>query len=260
MNRSTLIRFALGLALVSASIAAGAQNSLQIIPLRHRTVDQVLPLLQPLVEPGGTISGQSNQLFVRTSPANLAELQRALESIDQPARRLQVSVRFDDGFAASRSDVQASGRIGSGGANVELRADGSRTTGDERVDQRVLVQEGGRATILTGQSRPLRQRQIIQTPAGPVPQEITVVQELTTGFEIVPRVSGDRVFVDVLAQRAQADVQRGVATTAAGRLGEWFELGAVATDASRDARGIGSFSRSASGETRRVWIRVDALP
>jgi len=33
-----------------------AQQALEIIPLRHRTVDQVLPALQPLVEPGGALT------------------------------------------------------------------------------------------------------------------------------------------------------------------------------------------------------------
>jgi hypothetical protein len=116
-------------------------------------------------------------------------------------RRLQVSVRFD-GAAAG-----------------------------ERVDQRVQVMDGGRATILTGQSRPVRQRQYIQTPAGVVSQEVTVVQETTAGFEVIPRLSGDRVSMEIVSSRT--------ASTASGRVGEWFELGAI-------------------GGTR-VWAKVETL-
>ncbi len=39
-----------------------------------------------LLEPGGVLSGQSNQLIVRTSPRNLAEIRAALDAIDTPAR------------------------------------------------------------------------------------------------------------------------------------------------------------------------------
>src|SRR5678816_2921450 len=75
---------------------AAAPGSLEVFPLRHRTADQVLPALRPLMEPGATLTGQGTQLIVRTSPGNLAELRRALDDLDRPLRRLQISVRFDD--------------------------------------------------------------------------------------------------------------------------------------------------------------------
>ena len=96
MNRRTLIRFAV-LALFAST--ACAQNALEIISLRYRTAEQVLPSLRPLLEPGGTISGQGSQLFVRASPANLSDLRLALEVLDTPPRRLLISVRFGDEHA-----------------------------------------------------------------------------------------------------------------------------------------------------------------
>jgi hypothetical protein len=143
---------------------------------------------------------------------------------------------------------------------VDIRAQDSRSSAEERVDQRVQVLEGARATIYTGQSRPVRQRQFIQTPAGVVSQEVTVVQDLATGFEVVPRVSGTAVTIEVLTSRQIGDGAARAASTASGRLGEWFELGSVAQSATREERGIASSSRSSGGETRRVWVRVDALP
>ena len=86
--------------LVPVAAAVCAQQTFEVIPLRHSTVDQVLPVLRPLLEPGGTLSGHSGQLIVRASPRNVEELRRALESIDRPRRRLQISVRFDDSDAA----------------------------------------------------------------------------------------------------------------------------------------------------------------
>src|SRR5438876_1706788 len=245
MNRGAVIRFAVSLLI--AIPAAVAQNALEIIALRHRTAEQVIPALQPLLDPGATLSGQGAQLFVRASPANLAELRRALDSIDRPQKRLLISVRFDQALDAASRGIDASGR---------LRAEDSRTRAEERVDQRVQALEGARATIYTGESRPVRQRQFIQTPAGVISQEVTVVQETTSGFEVIPRVVGDTVQVQIAQQR----VGSAAATTASGRLGEWFELGSVAMTAARDDRGIASASRASGGETRRVWIRVDEVP
>jgi len=243
MNRSALIRFAVLLLVASTAMA---QNALEIITLRHRTAEQVIPGLRSLLEPGATLTGQGNQLFVRTSPANLDDLRLALGALDQPQRRLLISVRFDAASDIASRSLDASGRIGGRDSQVEIRAQDSRSQAAERVDQRVQALDGARAMIYTGASRPLRQRQYIQTPAGVVSQEVTVVQELASGFEVIPRVVGDRVQVEVAQQRSSAASYQRAGTTASGRLGEWFELGSVVM--------------SAGGETRRVWIRVDELP
>ena len=95
-----------------------AQQGLEIIALRHRTVEQVLPVLQSLVEPGGTLSGSRGQLFLRASPANVAEIKRALEAIDRPSRRLEILVRFDDAQDRSRRELGASGAISNRGSSV----------------------------------------------------------------------------------------------------------------------------------------------
>jgi hypothetical protein len=242
MNRSALVRLAF-IALVA--LPAAAQNSLEIIGLRHRTAEQVIPVLKPLVEPGGTLSGQGTQLFVRTSPANLSELRRALESIDRPAKRLQVSVRFDDASSRSRR-----------GIGVREGIQDSSRSREERVDQRIQVLDGGRAMIFTGPQKTVTQRQMIQTPAGVVSQPVTVVQDMTSGFEVVPRVAGRDVQVEIL-QRSNTQQ---AASTASGRVGEWFELGSVAMSGNRDERSLTGMRSSQSSETRRVWIKVDELP
>jgi type II secretory pathway component GspD/PulD (secretin) len=245
------------LTLVLALVAQLAcAQALEVISLRYRTADQVLDTLRPLVEPGGVLTGQGSQLIVRASAANIAQIRRALDAIDRPQRRLQVSVRFDDAGEASRRELGASGTISNRGARVEVRGEDSQARAGERVDQRVQVMDGGRATILTGQSQPVRQRQFIQTPSGVVSQEVTVVQETTSGFEVVPRVSGRTATVEIFASRAGSTTASSVAS---GPLGEWFELGAIAGSAARDERGIGSASRATSTESRRVWVKVEAL-
>jgi type II secretory pathway component GspD/PulD (secretin) len=121
--------------LACGAAAAGAQHALEIIPLRSRTVEQVLPVLQPLVEPGGTLSGARNQLFLRASPGNVAEIRRALEAIDRPSKRLQISVRFDDALEREQRDIAVSGAVSSSGrARFAASAEDQRGASAERVD------------------------------------------------------------------------------------------------------------------------------
>lgn len=253
MNRRHLVRLVLAIFLGAMAHAPRAQQALEIIPLRHRTVEQVLPALQPLLEPGATLSGSRGQLFLRASPSNADDIKRALAVIDRPARRLQISVRLDDALDRERRDVQASGSVGSGGVRFSGSAQDSRTNSGERVDQRVQVLEGSGAYIAAGQSRPLR------LPDG------TEIQELATGFEVVPRLAGGGVALEIAQQRESPGQRPGViegqrvATTVHARLGEWVEIGATSQAAARDDRGIGSANSRRATESRRVWVKVEAL-
>ena len=247
MHLTPVIRFALYVALALLATHASSQNALEIIPLRHRTADQVLPALQPLMEPGATLSGQGTQLFVRASPANLAELRRALEAIDRPLRRLQISVRLDDALERAARDVEASGRISSNrGGSFELQAQDAQRAGAERVTQRVQVLEGGRAFIYTGQSTPIF--------------DGSVTRETASGFEAVPRLAGGGVLVEIAQRRDTSGQQQALATTVSGRLGEWLDVGGAMESAARSDRGIAAARASQSAQSRRVWLKVEALP
>jgi hypothetical protein len=235
-------------AIVAALLGAVAfpgsgQQALEIIPLRHRTVEQVLPVLRPLLEPGATLTGQRGQLIVRTSPDNLAHLRQALAAIDRPLRRLQISVRFQEATRSEDQEIAAGGRIGHRGARIDVYARDAQGAGAERVDQRIQVLEGGRAHIMAGQTTPL--------PGG--------VWDTGTGFEAVPRLAGDTVLLDIAPQKQSLEGQQRMATTVSARLGEWFEVGTAVSQAAREDRGIASRSRSASTASQRIWLKVEEL-
>jgi type II secretory pathway component GspD/PulD (secretin) len=239
MNRCNLVRLVLAALFTAFIPASNAQQALEIIPLRYRTVEQVLPSLQPLLEPGATLSGSRGQLFLRASPSNADEIKRALAVIDRPAKRLQISVRFDDALERERRDLQASGSIGSGGVRFRGSAQDSRTSTGERVDQRVQVLEGSQATIFAGRSNGY--------------------QDLASGFAVVPRLSGGLVHLEIVQQH-QAGLQgQRLSTSTTARLGEWTELGGVAQSSARDDRSIGSAGGRRASESRQVWVKVETL-
>ena len=114
---------------------------------------------------------------------------------------------------------------------LSIRFDNAR-----EASQTVKAVDGMPAIVTVGSSRPVQERHYIPSPAGPIPQVVTTVQESTAVIELIPRVLDDQVLVEISRQPVKRS----------GRLGEWFELGNIAV--------------SAGGETRRVWIRVDERP
>lgn len=182
----------------------------------------------------------------------------------QSPRQVAISVRFDDAGQASQRDLGASGRISNRGSEVELRAQDARSAREQGITQRVLVLDGGRATLFVGQSSPMVQQQTIQTPAGTIGQRTIVVQQSGTGIEVSPRLSGDRVFLEIGAQNERMDARGGVegqrlATSVMGRLGEWFEISGAVERASRADRGIAYSSEARSSSARRVWVKIDEV-
>jgi hypothetical protein len=238
--------------LLLAWATAVAQGSLEVIELRHTTAEQVLPALRPLLEPGGVLTGQRNQLIVRTGPRNLEELRRALAVLDAPARRLMISVRFDRADVASDSSVEADARISNRGSRVEGTLADFRSSGTERVDQRLQVLEGGRAFIAQGTRRPLQMRDGV------------LIQDIATGFEVVPRVAGSEVILEVAPQRqspgAAGSVRTlGSATTVRARLGEWVALAGIDEASVREERGLASHSRRGGESSGRIWVKVEEV-
>jgi hypothetical protein len=232
-----------------ATGAVLAQGTLEVIPLRHATVEQVLPALRPLLEPGGVLTGQRNQLIVRTSPRNLEELRRALAALDRPARRLEILVRFDSAGVEERSEVGVEADISRQSSRVVVRAGEARSSAGERVDQRLRVLEGGRAYLATGSSFPLQHRDGVD------------IRETATGFEVIPRLSGSMVILEVAPQRQSPGTLPGsvdstrAATTVRARLGEWVELAGVDTG----EQSFGPGARRQGTGSRRVWVRVDEV-
>ena len=128
------------------ALAASAQQ-MEIIELRSKNVEEVLPALLPLVEPGGTLTGMNNQLFLKASPRNRAEIKRALASIDTPTRRLIIRISQNRQAEDSARGGEASGQVVLGGtrrSNVEARVWDTKSVRGESALQMVQTVEGGR--------------------------------------------------------------------------------------------------------------------
>ena len=74
------------------AVAVAQQSVLEVIDIKYRNAQEVLPILQPFVAKDGSISALNNQLIVRTTPQNLAELHKILDGIDKRPRRLVITV------------------------------------------------------------------------------------------------------------------------------------------------------------------------
>jgi hypothetical protein len=276
----------LALCLALALGAARAEQTvLEVIPLKYRTVEEVIPVLRPMLPASATLSGMGSKLIVRTTPSSMAEVKQMLAALDAAPRRLVISVRQDADLDRSRRGGQVSGRLEVGDSvsvrvpgsptppgaaaqvnGVRAKVYGSETLRTDQVSQQVQVMEGGRALVRVGQSVPVSNAQLVDTPDGRRVLRSTEYRDVDSGFYVVPRVNGDQVTLEISTaadslqspRSAAVNVQR-VQTVVTGRLGEWIELAGIDQHSAQREDALLARSDDARRDARRVLLRVDEV-
>lgn len=146
-------------------LAQAQKTVLEVIDLRYRNAQEVLPLLQSFVVKEGSINALDNRLVVRTTPQNLAELKQILAGIDRRPRQLRITVTQDIDRTVSARRGEVSGTIGTGDTVSTGRAKGkvlnSANADVQRNGQTVTVMEGNSAYISVGQTVPVVTNRVI---------------------------------------------------------------------------------------------------
>lgn len=240
-------------------------QQIEIIQLKHRRAEDLLPNLRAFLEPGGALTGQGYQLFVRASAANTQQLRQLVATLDRAPRQLIVTVRQD------RADERASRVVGADGSvtystrritgNANVQAGDSRTVGTADATQTIRVIEGDRAYVAIGTSIPLTFRRWVVNQSGISEAQGTVFYDAVTGFYARPQLAGDAVTVELAPEQTSftggALEHARLSTTVRGRLGEWIPVGGA--DMREDSR-AGAFAAapdSAQATQRGVWLKVE---
>lgn len=246
-------------------------QSLQIIDLRHRPAEDLLPLLQPFVEPGGALSGRGSQLFLRASPANARQILDLLATLDRAPRQLLITVRQDRDSEESRRALRADGSVvidsrrgsvGSSGA-VTIESSNSRTTTSRNTGQSIRVLEGGRATLSIGTAIPFTFRQYVAGPQGLTALDTTTYYEAVTGFAVRPLLAGEVVTLELAPVdttiSARGPERAQLMTRVQGRLGEWIAVGDADLREQAQRRGSSGTDTRLATSSRGVWVKVESL-
>lgn len=272
-------------------ISFPACAELEVVTLQHRNAQDVLPIIQPLMDKDGVASGINNQLILRTSPHNLAEIKKLLEQIDTAPRRLKITVMQNVDSETVRRLTEVSGNI-SLGSDARIRMRGGRDDGGltaeavqgadrvrarvystrsleaDKKTQQIQVLEGGRARVSVGQSVPYTQHQVVRSPWKTQVIEDTQYREVSSGFYVLPRLNGDRVTLEISAQNDTLTPNSGnqtttrmqqMNTTVSGRLGEWLVLGDTFQQTEGDGSTVSTRSLSSANEQRNVLLMVEEI-
>jgi len=252
------------------------QPALETILVKNRPAEDLVPVLEPLVGPGGSLAAFGSRLIVKAAPAAMREIKDLVAKLDVVPRSLWITVR-------QSRDTESSGRqVGaSGGVVVERRPDGRGTTttrtevrgafgqGSSSESGKDLHQiravEGRPAQIYVGREVAVPQAVVVPGPAGPEVVRGTVQQEADTGFSATAWLSGDFVTLEIRTRGDRIDdvgrlEYQQLKATVNGRLGEWISLGGLERSETTSDRGLLSRARSRWDELRSVSVKVEEVP
>lgn len=275
LPRRQAIRFLLVICLLVPGTVQAA--SLVTLQLHNRPATEVIPIIEPMLAPGDVITGHGYKIFLRASAQTVADVKAMLEALDNAPKMLRISVFQGSRQSLKRLDISGSLRIdGSDGGvsigNPDSSGAGSidYSSGDTRagVDatrqnqdreggplHQVRVAEGNEAFIQTGARVPYY--------GG---DDGTVLQNVTTGFYVLPRIHGNRVTLEVrpfknsLSKSHSGTIDTQSAnTTLHGGIGKWLQVGGVSEHSSYTQSGNATYSSGSSNREDSIWIRADLL-
>lgn len=276
-------------ALMTLSPVLAADMELEVIDLRHRPADEIVPLVKPFVVDGGSVTGKDYRLIIRSTGKNIDEIKTLLTDLDTALRELIVYVSTDAEAIRAEQSIAVQGRIGNdsgeirggtsgdeqtividsgqqveGGASGGSRVYSTRSRSREPAAQTIRVQEGQWATIRTGQAVPITEQ--TTNPDGTITRSIRY-QNVTSGFQIRPQLNGEQVQLYIRPQRASVSESgggqinlSGMETTIRTRLGEWVELGGSLETLRSRQSGITHSTRREEEQRHRVFVKIEAQP
>ncbi len=171
--------------------ALGQERQMRIFELSNRPSESTVEMVRPLLSPDGTVLSEHrlNKLIVTDTPEVLAEVERLLEQIDQPAPHVRIFVRMD---GVRPWDERYVG-VGVNNAGVGVAAQQSSGMSSTQAEQNLVVMSGERAIITMGRelATPLPYYQFAQNWGLISPG--FVFRTVSTGFAVEPLVVGEVV-------------------------------------------------------------------
>ncbi|MDR2218949.1 MAG: hypothetical protein LBE24_00020 [Methylobacillus sp.] len=236
------------MALLLFCTSAWAENQFKIITLQHRFGEDLLPVLLPMLEPGGKITASGTNLFVDVDAAQMPVIEQMIAQLDVQGRMFGIHVDRSGDLHRSSSGVDVSGRIGNDNVSVgtgntrrdgiTVRARSSETTTRRSGGEYINVMDGSPAFIVAGQ------------------------RGSSTGFSVVPRQVGDEVELQITphtaawGRRNTGNFQT-LTTTVRVKPGTWVNLGGMLQSSEEANRGILSGGEGESSSSSDLWVLVE---
>ena len=279
MKRLALFTRTLPLLFLLNSQVVTADYPIEVIPLKSRPLEEILPVVRSLIGGDETATGMGNNLVLKAAPEHVLEIRKMLVEIDRPPRRLLITVSKAGDTVRSSSGYSASADIKAGDGQVSINSPGypvdetrarlrihdSSGQRARTIGHRVQALEGRPAFIASGSRIPVRGVEPYYMYGHPYGRRVTQLHDVSSGFYVVPRLHGEHVTLEIQQRDDRPGMRRGYIKTQStntavrGRLGEWIGLGGIDTSSNNSRSGLGHSITSQGSVAQQIEVRVECL-
>ena len=239
--------------LLLALVVPASADNLRIHVLPRPDAPALLPVIEPLLPPGGSVRAYQGKLIIRTTDSNMAELEQALGSLEDTPSALVVHLRRHGSSSEQRHGVNTriQGQI-PGGVSGDIRI--------QQSQRQTSQQDHYRIRTLSGYPAHISQGTLLALGGG---YYGTVFAELQQGIQVVPQLTPDGSVVLQIRQRYDQPGDQGVAytqssgTTLRLQPGVWQPMGSIRVDRQQDQRGIGGVQSSSQQVNLPLEVMVE---
>ena len=240
----------------------------ETLPVRSRSPEELVEALRPIAGNDAAISAVDGRLVVRASPAVLAKIEKALESLDPPPRPLWISVDQQTDPSTTGRSAEFTVETRENGA-VEQRRTRTLKGGSVSLDPSDAPTSTERLRILEGHPAFVRFNRAVPMPSSRTPSSAggTVLApgkqylDADLAFAVVPRLSEGRVALEITAindtvdNRGDREASR-ARVMVSGLLGEWLDVGDAIRSVSTSSGSLSEDQRLSEVGTLRVRIEA----
>lgn len=253
----------------SSALIAG-QTLIEVIPLRHRPASELRPLIVPLLEHSDRVIDNGDKLIVKTTAERLPGIRSLINKLDTPLTNLAITVIQSRYKTARELNAEASIDVTVPKHRRASGAMGGHIASTDRLDksessQVIRTLEGRPAYIKTGRLQPVDSITIYDSGYGfPTYSLERELIETSTGFIVIPRLSGSWVTLEVSPWNDSMHLDGSLKTHSAHsnlrvKLGEWVEIGASEEDGQRDTQGYLRHRRTTKQESLHILLKVETV-
>lgn len=256
-------------------LPAHAETEFKIITLQHRFAEEILPAIKPLVGDEGTATAMQNNLIIRTSRKNMAEIEQLVTSLDTVRQNLKITIRRNTNNDIGQSRAEISGRRRIDNVTVEtgsrrinkqngvvLDLENYQNKSNVNNEQFIRVADGEQAFISVGQSIPYTQEWISLTNRYLGIQRSTAFVNIDTGFAVRPRTIGNQVELEITPRFSQINRNGFIDFTTLTTIvrvnrDEWLDIAGIMQQKDEVSRTILSWQSSNQSLGNQLLIRVE---
>lgn len=191
-----VMRFLLAaLFLLLSSSTFGQEFATRIFQLSNRPAEATVEMVRPLLSPNGTVMAETRlqKLIVRDFPDRLAEVEKLLAEIDQPAPQVRIHVAMS-GVSPTRghnAGVAVHGNVKHPTVDLTAQAHSGASAVDSQ--QNLVVMSGERGVITMARDLVTIDPYFQFASQRGLLAPNLIVQSVSTGFAVEPVVVGDVV-------------------------------------------------------------------